>query len=194
MAKETTPSYAAAPRDESPPLPKDTDNKPKLFKGSSTNPFAKRTAATTGPSYAGGNSGAGVPPKSDGLFYPGGQTASSKPSEQQPATTNQFSSITSFGAKNNNNNNASVPINQRERKSSSNIEEALDYDDDDFEDESIGQSQLNPSKGGNTPINNAWGGSAKQVSDPRKQDGSSNLDDFSAGDAFEDKYDDDDFL
>jgi len=52
---------------------------------------------------------------------------------------------------------------------------------------------LNPSKGGNTPINNNWG-SNKPASENKKPDGSSNLDDFSAGDAFEDKYDDDDFL
>ena len=45
-----------------------------------------------------------------------------------------------------------------------------------------------------TATHNAWGSNNnKQSSDPKK-DASSNLDDFSVDNAFEDKYDDDDFL
>jgi hypothetical protein len=119
---------------------KPLDNKPKLFKGSATNPFAKRTAGSS--AFGGlGSAATNVAPKSEpGLFYPGSQTA--KPADP-PA--NQFSSITSFG-----NRNDVVKVSERERKSSSNIEEA--YDDDDFDEESLGNSQLNPSAG--TPINN----------------------------------------
>lgn len=67
-----------------------TDNKPKLFKAPSSGPFAKRSAPTTTSNF-GGNSA----PKNDGLFYPGGSTTT------QAKPDNQFSSITSFGARNN---------------------------------------------------------------------------------------------
>ena len=169
-----------------------SDNKPKLFKGSSTNPFSKRTAPATGPSFS-GNTAAGsasTAPKNDGLFFPGSNKTTQP--DPAPATTNNFSSITSFGARNQAA--ANEAAKSGDRKSSSNIEEALDYDDD-FEEESLGQSQLNPGKTPSNNNNNAnWGSSGKRTSEQKKPDGSSNLDDFSAGDAFEDKYDDDDFL
>ena len=83
-----------------------------------------------------------------------------------------------------------------ERKSSSGnngIEE--DYSEEGFEEESLGNSQLNISKS-KTPVNNAWG-SKKTASDPKrgtKADGSSNLDDFSDANGFEENYPEDDFL
>ena len=76
--KQPSSGFESHKREESPSLPKTTeapkttggvtDNKPKLFKGSSTNPFTKKTT-TTGPSFAGG--AATSAPKTDGLFYPG---------------------------------------------------------------------------------------------------------------------------
>lgn len=83
-----------------------------------------------------------------------------------------------------------------ERKSSSGnngIEE--DYSEEGFEDESLGNSQLNIASS-KTPVSNAWG-SKQTASDPKrgvKPDGSSNLDDFSVDNGFEENYPDDDFL
>lgn len=74
-------------------------NKPKLFKGSATNPFAKRS--TTGASNFGASGLGSNEPKSDGLFYPGGNTTTAPAPirSAEPTQNNQFSSITSFGAK-----------------------------------------------------------------------------------------------
>ena len=116
-------------------------SKPKsaLFKKPTSGPFAKKNATSGGFGISGNASGAGAP-KSDGLFYPG--------AKDPPQTTpNQFNSIGSFGARND-----SAPaagaggfskkgISDRDRKSSSNIEEV--YSDDQFEEESLGNSQLN---------------------------------------------------
>ena len=72
------------------------------------------------------------------------------------------------------------------KSSSGNIEEVYS----EFDEESLGNSQLNV--GGKTPPPAQQWGKAKQASDPKKADGSSNLDEFDDG--FDDKYDDDDFL
>ena len=134
----------AKQREESPGLGSKADSdagKPKsaLFKKPTSGPFAKKGATSGGFGGAGNASGAGAP-KSDGLFYPG--------AKDPPQTTpNQFNSIGSFGARND-----SAPaagaggfskkgISDRDRKSSSNIEEV--YSDDNFEEESLGNSQLN---------------------------------------------------
>ena len=76
----------------------------------------------------------------------------------------------------------------RDRKSSSNIEEAYSEDGFEFEEESLGQSQLNPP--GASKGKPAAAGQQQKVN----PDGSSNLDDFSVDNGFDDKYDDDDFL
>ena len=168
----------------------------KLFKGSSTNPFAKRSPAGAAPSGGGAfGQGTAAGTKPDGLFYPGAPAA--KPSD--PA--GQFSSLGSFGAGGARDNNPSNAVDggdalrkSRDRKSSSNIEEA--YSDDGFDDESLGQSQLNPPGGLGTSIGKRP--SALPVApDPynnKRVDASDNLDDFSVDNGFEDKYDDDDFL
>ena len=74
------------------------------------------------------------------FFYPNAQKSSDPPG--------QFSSIGSFGAGKDKNtttpaaNKSDSLRKSRDRKSSSNIEEA--YSDDGFDEESMGQSQLNP--------------------------------------------------
>lgn len=77
---------------------------------------------------------------------------------------------------------------ERDRKSSSNIEEV--YSEDGFEDESIGNTPLN-SKPANKPVSSGWTPKGP-AAEKKKADGSSNLDDFSVDNTFEDKYDDDD--
>lgn len=76
------------PRDESPALAKQNsqpgsaglDSKPKLFKGSSTNPFQKRTGSGAGPSIGGAGRAEAAKPTDNGLFYPNAnQPASNVP-------------------------------------------------------------------------------------------------------------------
>lgn len=62
----------------------------KLFKGSATNPFAKRNTTSGGGLGIGNAAGANASSKPDGLFYPNAQKSSDPPG--------QFSSIGSFGA------------------------------------------------------------------------------------------------
>ena len=81
---------------------------------------------------------------------------------------------------------------ERQGNSSGNNGIEEDYSEEGFEEESLGNSQLNVA-GSKTPVSNAWGssgtGEKKNASDPkRKMDGSSN---FSDADGFEDNYDDD---
>lgn len=131
--KKSSPTKPAQQREESPNLNRQasTDNKPKLFKGGGTNPFAKRQAAAA--NFGGSSAAASQEPKNDGLFYPGSQAQAQKPA----SGNNQFSSITSFGAGAGGNS----KMVDRDRKSSSNIEEA--YSEDGFDEESLGNSQLN---------------------------------------------------
>ena len=195
----TKTSYVPPPKEpepvkSSPPKETSASKAPsKLFKGSSTNPFAKRSPSGAAPS-GGSGLGTAAGAKPDGLFYPGSQTT--KPSDP----VGQFSSLGSFGAGGARDNKPSNAVDgvdalrkSRDRKSSSNIEEA--YSDDGFAEESLGQSQLQPG-GLGTSIGKRP--SALPVApDPyenKRVDASDNLDDFSVDNGFEDKYDDDDFL
>ena len=92
---------------------------------------------------------------------------------------------------------------EKERKSSSNIEEVYSEDGFEFEEESLGNSQLNAVSTAKAPVVGAGKAGSNWASTNNKPvpaanksnpDGSSNLDDFSDANAFEDKYDDDDFL
>jgi hypothetical protein len=134
---DSPPKSHSALRDDSSGMNRQssTDNKPKLFKGGGTNPFAKRQANAA--QFGGASGTSSTAPKNDGLFYPGSNAAATKPPTTSQPSGNQFSSITSFGARNNS---SGVPgkVSDRERKSSSNIEEA--YSEDGFDEESLGNS------------------------------------------------------
>lgn len=90
---------APAVKEEPKAQQKKEDNKPKLFKGSSTNPFAKRTGGSTsgGIGVGGGSSGNGA---GSGLFYPSQTAGGQMGGAQTSGAGNQFTSVTSFGAKN----------------------------------------------------------------------------------------------